>query len=191
VRLLLLGGSFNPVHIGHLLMAQDIRAQFGYDLVLLVPSLKPPHKSLIEDPGPEHRLAMLRLALAGDGAMAVDDCEIRRGGTSYTIDTVRDVGRRYAIEGKLGLILGDDLVPGFATWRDPEPLVREADIICAHRAHAERLPFPFAHQYADNLLVPVSSSLVRSRIAEGRPFRYLVPATVHDYIIEERLYGLP
>ena len=113
MRLLVLGGSFNPVHIGHLIIADELRAEFGYDLVVLVPSLRPPHKELEEEPGPERRLAMLSLAVGEDPGIAVDDCELRRGGTSYTIDTLSDISSRYAIEGKPGLIVGDDLVRGF------------------------------------------------------------------------------
>lgn len=190
MRVLILGGSFNPVHIGHLIMAQELRLQFGYDKVLVVPSLRPPHKELSEDPGSAHRLAMLRLALEGDDSAQIEDCEIRRGGTSFTIDTVREIARRPGIEGKPGLVIGDDLIPGFPSWREPEVLAGEADLVCAHRSSAARLDFAFPHRYGDNPLIPVSSSLVRERARAGKPFRYLVPARVHDYILENRLYGI-
>jgi len=204
MRLLLLGGSFNPVHVGHLVLADEIRSQFGYDLVVLVPAFKAPHKGRggagpscggpsdggVADPGPQRRLVMLRLAVEGDPGMAVDDCELERGGVSYTIDTIRDIVARYRPEGKPGLVIGDDLIPDFASWREPEAIAAEADLICAHRLSSARLDFPYPHRYADNSLVPVSSSLVRGRIASGGPFRYLLPAPVRDYIIENRLYGL-
>ncbi|HTX71888.1 MAG TPA: nicotinate (nicotinamide) nucleotide adenylyltransferase [Rectinemataceae bacterium] len=190
MRILLVGGSFNPVHIGHVATAREVGLQFGYDLMLFVPSLRPPHKRLAEEPGPNHRLAMLRLAAGDDAGMAVDDCEITRGGTSFTIDTVRDIATRYAIEGKLGLLLGDDLIPGFPSWKDPALLASEADIICAHRKSVERLPLSVPHRYADNPVIAVSSSLVRERIAHGQPFRHLVPESVYEYIIKEKLYGL-
>jgi nicotinate-nucleotide adenylyltransferase len=190
LRLLILGGSFNPVHIGHLIMAQEVRQQFGYDLVLLIPSLRPPHKSLDEDPGAEHRLAMLHLAVDDDSSMGIDDCELRRGGTSYTIDTVRDLCRRYPIEEKPGLILGDDLIPGFAHWKEPEVLARETDIVCARRGTQDRLELGFPHRYADNPLIAISSSLIRSRAEAGKHFRHFLPESVHDYILHEGLYGL-
>lgn len=189
MRLLVLGGSFNPVHLGHLAMAEDVRAQFGYDQVILVPSLNPPHKDFSADPGPAHRLAMLGLALAGSRGLLLDDCEIRRGGTSWTIDTLRDLSRRYPLEGRLGLILGDDLIPGFPSWRDPDALAREADLVCAHRATADRLPLAWPHRYADNLPLPLSSSLIRERLAKGLPARYLLPPGVYDYILAQGLYG--
>jgi len=190
VKVLLVGGSFNPVHIGHLVTAQEVRIQFGYDLVLLVPSLRPPHKALDEDPGAGHRLAMLALAIGDDPTMAVDECEIRRGGTSYTIDTVRDLSERYAIDGKLGLLLGDDLIPGFPQWREPEILAGETDIVCAHRSALEPLRLDFPHRYANNPLVAISSSLIRSRAEAALPFRHLVPESVYDYIRQKGLYGV-
>jgi len=190
VRLLLFGGSFNPVHIGHLVMAQEVRAQFGYDLVLFIPSLHPPHKTFAEDPGAEHRLAMLRGAVDGDSCLGVEDCEIRRGGTSYTIDTVRDIASRYPVDGKPGLIVGDDLIPGFAAWKEPGIIARETDIICARRTSPGRLELSFPHRYADNPLVAVSSSLIRERARSGRPFRHFLPRSVYEYILREGLYGL-
>jgi nicotinate-nucleotide adenylyltransferase len=190
MRLLVLGGSFNPVHIGHLVMADEARSQFGYDLVVLVPSFRPPHKDIEGDPGAQRRLVMLRLAVEGDRGMAVDDCELARGGVSYTIDTIRDIVARYRPEGKPGLLIGDDLMPDFPSWREPDAIAREADLICAHRLSSDRIPFPYAHRYADNSLVPLSSSLVRARIASRGAFRYLLPSQVHDYIVENGLYGL-
>jgi nicotinate-nucleotide adenylyltransferase len=190
VRLLLLGGSFNPVHVGHLIMAEELRDEFGYGLVLLVPSFRPPHKDLVNEPGPQHRLAMLHLAAAGDPGFAVDDCELRRGGLSYTIDTLAEIAERYAIEGKPGLVVGDDLVPGFGTWHRPADIAQAADLVCAHRSCVDELPLAYPHRYAHNSLVQVSSSMVRERIAEGRPFRRLLDPSVYGYIREHGLYGL-
>lgn len=190
MRLLVLGGSFNPVHIGHLVMAEETRSEFGYDLALLVPSLRPPHKSIAEDPGAELRLEMLRIAVGDDSALAVDACEIERGGTSYTIDTLDEIRGRYKIEGKPGFLIGDDLIPGFPSWRRPAELAEAADIICAHRSSDEELPMAYPHRYANNSVVRVSSSLVRERIASGRPFRRLLSPGVYDFIVRNRLYGL-
>jgi nicotinate-nucleotide adenylyltransferase len=190
LRLLVLGGSFNPVHIGHLVVAEELRWEFGYDLALFVPSLRPPHKSLAEEPGGARRLEMLRLAVEHDGGFAVDGCEIERGGISYTIDTLQDLSSRYPLEGKPGLVIGDDLIPGFPAWRMPGELAEAADIICAHRSSAEELPLAFPHRYAHNSLIQISSSMVRERIAAGEPFRRLLPPAVFRYIAENGLYGL-
>ena len=190
MRILVLGGSFNPVHIGHLAMAEELRSEFGYDLTLFIPSLKPPHKSFVEDPGPERRLEMLRLAIGEDESMAVDECEIERGGTSYTIDTLAQLHERYDIEGKPGLVLGDDLIPGFPSWLRPAELASKADIICAHRSTSEDLELPFPHRYAHNSLVQVSSTMIRERVARGGPFRRLLHPDVFRFIVEKGLYGL-
>lgn len=190
MRILVLGGSFNPVHVGHLIMAEEARDEFGYDLALLVPSLRPPHKSVSEEPGADRRVEMLRLAVGDDASLAVDACEIERGGTSYTIDTLEDLRSRYPIEGRLGLLIGDDLVPGFPSWRKPEELEAAADLICAHRWSVDELPLPFRHRYAHNSLVRISSSMVRERIAAGKPFRRLLHPEVFGYIVENGLYGL-
>jgi nicotinate-nucleotide adenylyltransferase len=189
VRLLVFGGSFNPVHVGHLVAAEELRAEFGYDVVLLVPSFDPPHKELVEDPGAEHRIAMLRLAAEGDATMVVDDCEMLRGGTSYTIDTLKDISGRYAVDGKPGLVLGDDLIPGFSAWKNPTAIAEAADIICAHRLSEGDLPLAFSHVYAHNSIVKISSSMVRDRIRAGLPFRRLIDPSVFRYIVEHGLYG--
>lgn len=187
MRLLLLGGTFNPVHIGHLILAEEVRCEFGYDLALLVPSARPPHKAVEGEPGPEERLAMLRLAIAGNPSLAVDDCELSRFGPSYTIDTIRGLGVRYAFEGKPGLVIGDDLAPGFSSWKDPSPLATEADLIVARRTGAcFELGYP--HRLATNRLIPVSSSEIRQRLARGLSIRYLVPETVFAYIQAKGLY---
>lgn len=189
MRIVLLGGSFNPVHVGHLIMAEEVRSQLGYDLALLIPCFRPPHKEMSGDPGPERRLEMLSLAVAGDPSFAVDDCEIRRGGLSYTIDTLRDVISRYAPEGKPALILGDDLAAGFPSWRDPEGILAAADIVRARRPGGPSPSFPYPHLRADNSLVDVSSSMVRERIASGRAFRRLLDPGVYEYIVRNGLYG--
>ena len=189
MRILVLGGSFNPVHIGHLVMAEELRHEFGYDRVLFVPSFHPPHKSLTEEPGPAHRSEMLRLAIEDETSSAIEGCEIERGGTSYTIETLAEICARHPIEGKPGLVIGDDLIPGFSSWRMPGELATVADIICAHRSSAEELPLAYPHRYAHNSLIQISSSMVRSRIATGQPFRRLLSPAVFRYIIENGLYG--
>lgn len=189
MRLLLLGGSFNPVHWGHLVLAEELREEFSYDLVLLVPAARPPHKELPGDgASPEQRLEMLALAVAGNPGLAVDGCELERPGASYTIDTVRGLKSRYPLTGKPGLALGDDLAPGFKDWREPEALSREADLVVARRCGAA-FDLPYPHRLASNRLIPLSSSELRERAAQGRSLRYLVPEAVREYIGAKGLYG--
>ncbi|TFG84498.1 MAG: nicotinate (nicotinamide) nucleotide adenylyltransferase [Spirochaetales bacterium] len=189
MKLLVLGGSFNPVHIGHLILAEEVAVQFGYDRVLLVPAFAPPHKALVEDPGPEERLAMLSLAVAKDPLFAIDDSEIRRGGPSYTIDTLAKIACDSALEGKPALVIGDDLADGFSSWRRPEEILRLADLIVARRSGK---PFQLEYPYrlAGNLLIPISSTMVRDRVRMGGAWKWLVPEAVAHHIEKHGLYGL-
>lgn len=187
MRLLMFGGSFNPVHIGHLILAEEARIALGYTHVALVPAALRPLKDIQDDPGPEARLAMTRAAAADDDRLVVWDGEIRRGGLSYTIDTIRELARSFDLEGKPGLLVGDDLLAGFSEWRQADALARETRIVCARRERADRVAFPYDHVYLDNLLIPVSSRMIRERIAAGQPYRRLVPDPVWR-IIEENGY---
>lgn len=188
MRILVFGGSFNPVHLGHLILAEELREEFSYDLVLFVPSARPPHKAIASEPGPEERLRMIELAIEGNPAFAVDPCELARPGLSYTIDTLGQVLDLPGIEGKPGLVLGDDLVAGFSGWRDPEGISRIADIIVARR-DGSHVDLAYPHRRASNRLIPLSSSEVRERLASGRSVRYLLPESVRRHIEERRLYG--
>jgi nicotinate-nucleotide adenylyltransferase len=187
VTLAIMGGTFDPVHIGHLILAQEVRAELGYDTVLFVPSSLPAHKRPPEASS-DDRLAMLRAAVDGVSGFAVDDCELRRGGVSYTIDTVAHVAGAYRLDRRPGLVVGDDLVAGFAAWREPEAVAGASEIVLAHRERAEELPFPYPHVYCHNPLVAVSSSSVRERVRRGLPIRFLVPDAVARHIEARGLY---
>lgn len=188
----ILGGSFNPVHIGHLILAEEVLSQCRYDRILFIPANIPPHKS-IDDPGPHIRLEMLEAAIKGFPAFAVSDCEILRKGISYTIDTIRclktDGGLKGQMDDKPGLIIGDDLLAGFFEWKEPYSLIDEAEIIVAHRQYPYRLSLHYPHRYVENTLIPISSSEVRARILTGKAWRFLVPQPVQAIIEQKGLYG--
>lgn len=188
----ILGGSFNPVHIGHLILAEEVLFQCGYDQILFIPANIPPHKS-IDDPGPHVRLEMLEAAIKGYPAFAVSDCEILRKSVSYTIDTIRqlktDAGLKGQMDGKPGLIIGDDLLAGFFEWKEPHSLVKEAEIIVAHRQYPYRLSLLYPHRYVENTLIPISSSEVRARISARKAWHSLVPQMVQHIIEQKGLYG--
>ena len=192
MKLAVLGGSFNPPHIGHLALAEDVRITFGYDKILFIPVHVPPHKQLALGATDEDRLEMVVRSIKDNSFFDVDDCEIKRGGISYTIDTLRMLKNRYkdVLEGKIGFIIGDDLVAGFSTWHCAEQIPLEADLILACRNHADvtGLDFPYKHKTILNDVVSVSSSEIREKISSGKSYRYLVANEVYRYINERHLY---
>ena len=118
MKLGILGGSFNPVHLGHLFLADKALVTLKLDTVVLIPAYRSPFKLQAEgmESGADDRLAMLAAAVCGDGRLAIDDCEIRRGGVSYTVDTLEDIIVRYMPTGKPSIIIGDDLAVDFPKW---------------------------------------------------------------------------
>ena len=193
MRLAILGGSFNPVHLGHLFVADTVLAALRYDRVLLIPAYRSPFKLAAADMegSARDRLEMLAAAIAGDPRLALDDCEIRREGVSYTVDTLRDIVRRYRPEGKPGFIIGDDLAADFPQWHDSAGILALADIIVASRLHArsDALRCPYPHIRLKSEVMDISSATVRERIAAGGAWRCLVPAGARTLIEERRLYG--
>ena len=193
-----MGGTFNPPHLGHLICAQEALVDQRLDLVVWMPVNTPPHKPSSEDPGVAHRLAMCRLAVAGEPRFAVSALEAERPGASYTIDTLETLHER-APGIELTFIVGGDMAAALPLWREPERVVRLARLAVAEREGVardvilERLAeVPGAAervQFLDMPRLDVSSSLVRRRVAAGRPVRYLVPDGVAQYIEREGLYG--
>lgn len=186
-RVALLGGSFDPVHIGHLHVAEVVLATGGYDQVLFVPAHLPSHK-----PGalatPDHRLTMLRLATSRRQGLAVSDIELRRGGVSYTVDTVRQLQRNGTLGMRPGLVIGDDLGAELDTWREAEALFGMVELLVARRT-PQAAPLAFPHRRLANHPLPLSSSELRRRVRAGQVIRALVPDSVDAYIREQGLYG--
>src|SRR3954452_1903003 len=194
----ILGGTFNPPHIGHLVCAQEARAQLGLDRVMLMPVHTPPHKEVVDDPGPEARLALCQAAVAGDEELEISTLEVERGGPSYTVDTLRALhGSREGDD--LTFIVGGDMASTLPSWREPEAVLDLARLAVAereeHRRHeiAERVAaLRGAHERLVFFTMPrldISSSDIRRRVAERRPVRWLVPAEVADEIERRGLYG--
>jgi nicotinate-nucleotide adenylyltransferase len=189
MKLAILGGSFNPVHAGHLYLADMAAAEFGYDRVILIPALISPFKREAETTPAQDRLDMLLAAAAADPRLGVDDTEIRRGGVSFTIDTVDDIIERYHPDGKPGLIIGDDLAADFPQWKSAEELAAKTDIIIARRVAAGTQSFPYPHICLQNDIMAVSSAMIREKIASGGAWRSLLPQGARCIVEERRLYG--
>jgi nicotinate-nucleotide adenylyltransferase len=191
VKLAILGGSFNPVHLGHLFLVDAVLSSLQYDRVVMIPAYRSPFKLAAKDMEDTagDRLEMLAAAVSGDPRLAVDDCEIRRGGISYTVDTLEDIIARYLPDGKPALIIGDDVATEFLNWKDSKKILSLADIIVARRINSERVDYPFPHTRIDNEVMNVSSQMTRERIQARKDWRSLVPSDAAAVIEDRRLYG--
>ena len=196
----ILGGTFNPIHIGHLILAQGALESFDLSRVLFIPCAQPPHKDASSLADASHRLAMVEAAVEGDPRFEVSDIEIRRGGISYAIDTARQLRRLHPLS-KLYFIIGSDTLRELHLWKDVYALLPLCTFITfgrpgpgAGRLRPEDLhldpPWPerLLRNHITARLVEVSSSDIRHRAAEGMSIRYLAPEVVEMYIAEHRLY---
>jgi nicotinate-nucleotide adenylyltransferase len=192
----ILGGTFNPPHIGHLVMLEEAIDQLGLDRVVLMPVSRPPHKEVPDDPGADVRLELCRRAVADDERLAVSALEIERGGASYTADTLRALHDREP-EHHLTFIVGGDMALSFPSWREPQGILEMARLAVAEREGllradiAQRLaPLHDGSRVAffDMPRIDVSSSAIRERVAAGRTIRRLVPAAVAQEIERRDLY---
>jgi nicotinate-nucleotide adenylyltransferase len=189
MKLGLYGGSFDPVHLGHLLVAQAAVEELGLDRLFFLPAARSPFKPT-HQPAPDPvRLQLLRLALAGNTRCEVDDQEIRRGATSYTIDTLRDYVRRFA-GAKLFYLLGADNMATLTAWREPAELARLAEFVAVPRPGGASpvFPPPFRGRVLKGFPFAVSSSEIRARVKGGLTIETLVPAAVAESIRFTGLY---
>jgi nicotinate-nucleotide adenylyltransferase len=197
VRLGILGGAFNPPHLGHLVCAQEAFLQLGLDKVVFVPVGQAPHRDVEDDPGAEARLELVELAIEGDERFKNSRLELDREGPSYTSDTLREM-RSAGPDDELFLILGGDQAATLPAWHEPEEVLSLATVTVVERVtwtrnaigiKIARLRGSERVRYLDMPLMQVSSSAIRRRVAAGRPIRYLVPDAVAAYIETNRLYG--
>ncbi len=212
----LFGGTFNPVHYGHLRLAEEVREGLGFDKVIFVPAAVPPHKGGGDTLSADKRLAMTELAIRSNPCFEVSDAEILRQGPSYTVDTLRGFMARSKVgvgTDSLSLIIGADSFNDITTWCEYEEILSLTSLVVVERPHtpikkiAEVLPEVMAKMYSystesdsyvgpsgtsitylGTTLMAISSSDIRERVAEGLSIRYLLCPEVAEYIIEHKLY---
>ena len=196
MRLAILGGSFNPIHLGHLNLAFHSYKELAYDKIAIVPAYISPFKIFCKDTEVEDRLKMIDLAIADKPYMYCELYEIERQGVSYTIDTINYLYQKFPdLEGKIGLIIGDDLKENFSRWKDAEEIIKKTDIIIGKRTGLKN-SFDLLNteqtkasvKELKNEILNISSTQIRDAVLQNKDFSSLVPKRVYDYIIEQGLY---
>ncbi len=212
MRVGLFGGSFNPIHLGHLRAAEEVREAMQLDLVYFIPAASPPHKSADGLAAADHRLRMVQLATKGNRHFMVSDTEIRRGGQSYTVDTIRHFRATLRAQAVLFLMMGTDSFVELDTWKEAGEIAATCSIIVHTRApviEAQRSPATLATvqrfgyiaksgyyvhpsgqtlNFISTTFLPISASSIRAKLQAQQSARYLVPADVLDYIQRHALY---
>ncbi len=200
MRLGVFGGSFDPVHLGHLILAEQSREQVGLDRVLFIPAARPPHKQGRVLTPFAQRAEMLALAIAGHPSFQVSEIEKDRPGPSFTVDTLTELHQQHS-GAELFLLVGADMARDLPTWYQPARILELAELAIVGRPGAEPLALeevrrsvplvadrPFRCRLVQSPLIEISGSDIRRRVAEGRTIRYLVPRAVEIYIQDRQLY---
>lgn len=193
MRLGVLGGTFDPPHVGHLIVASDVCAALELDRLLFIPAADPPHKRGRVHASAELRLEMVRAATAGDPRFEVDDIELRREGESYSVDTLRELKEREP-EAEIFFVIGVDQLREFGSWREPDVVARLARLVVVSRAGdgaSEQPDVAFPVLPVRVTRIDLSATDVRQRVRDGEPIRYLVPDAVREIIERENVYGRP
>jgi nicotinate-nucleotide adenylyltransferase len=188
------GGSFNPIHCGHLICARHVAERLGFSSVVLIPSAQPPHKPNATDLAPTtHRVRMCHLAVAGCDDFEVNDLETKRTGPSYTIDTARELKRQGW--DRVSWLIGADMVRSLPTWHEPDALLAEVDFVVLARPgwsfDWETLPSPFRvlrERIVEAPLIDISATEIRRRVRAGLPIDFLTPEPVVRHIQAAKLY---
>lgn len=217
MKIAIFGGTFNPFHIGHAMLAEKVLIELGYDKVLLVPSYMPPHKNINSQIDPMHRLGMVKAFCEEyNGRIEVETCEIDRGGISYSYETVNYLSEKYksVLDGKLGFVLGDEVAAEFHKWKNPELIAEKVDFIITRRypgidvmeksiygnnpngsykgdfgSKFDLKAFGYPCIYLSEPVLPVSSTEIRTKIGRNKSWRYLVSEAVFNYINQYGLYS--
>ncbi|MBI4546345.1 MAG: nicotinate-nucleotide adenylyltransferase [Ignavibacteriae bacterium] len=185
------GGTFNPPHMGHLIVAESVRDQLHFDKILFIPSATPPNKNDPAMPDGARRLEMTQLAIDGNSDFEVSDIEIRRRGISYSVDTMKALTELYP-KASLSLIIGADNFLEFQTWKSPNEILTLAEVVVISRpgfdAHSVKSELARLVRFVNVPQIGISGTDIRRRAKLGRSIRYLVPQQVEEYIMFHSLY---
>ena len=183
------GGTFDPIHLGHLITAQSVREIRNLDKIIFIPAYISPHKSEVKTSSAEDRLNMIKLAIEGISFFEYSDIEIRKGGVSFTIDTLRELKKKYD---DIEFIIGYDNIFTFNTWRDPDEIMKLATIVVLKRKSSH--PPEFKDKYYNRAVfvqtrgIEISATDLRERVKKRLPINFLVPPKVLEYIYNHKLY---
>jgi nicotinate-nucleotide adenylyltransferase len=190
-RIGFLGGTFDPIHLGHLILAQQLVEQFQLKKVLFIPSAAPPHKDDIKVSPTHHRFEMTRAAVEDNRLFEISDIELKREGKSYTIDTITELKKLHP-DSDLYFLAGSDVLTEFDTWKDPERIFEQVKVALGTRPGYDKVDMDNKF-FSKTIMVEinglhVSSTQVRHRVKEGKSIKYLVPLKVEEYIKAKGLY---
>ena len=187
----ILGGTFDPIHMGHLVLAEQVKEKLKLDQVIFIPCFSPPHKTRRKLSPAKDRFRMTQLALEDNPFFSVSDIELKRGGLSYTIDTVRQLKALYS-DSEIYFLTGSDMLNEICTWKAPEEIYRLVKVVIATRPGFDEFD-PKDHFAKKSLIiritgVDISSSQIREKVKKGQSIKYLVPFRVEEYIKKKKLY---
>lgn len=198
----LYGGSFDPVHIGHLVIARAVAESLDLERVIFLPSARPPHKQSGTLASADHRARMVRLAIGDESIFELSDYDLTRSGPTYTVETIDHFATALGPQAHLHWIIGKDSLVEIPTWKSADNLIDTCRIITAARpgptdidwsAITESVGESRAHKLREGIvetpMIDISSTQIRERLSVGRSIRHLTPDAVHEYIFENHLYG--
>jgi len=187
----ILGGTFDPLHLGHLVLAEQVKEKLRLDRVIFIPCFTPPHKTCRRLSPAKDRFEMTRLAIQDNPSFSISDMELKRKGISYTVDTLRELKRSYS-KSEIYFLTGSDVLDEIHTWKNPEQICELAQVVIARRPGFDEID-PENHFAKKSILVDItgvdlSSTQIRERVKKGRSIKYLVPDVVEAYIKKKKLY---
>jgi nicotinate-nucleotide adenylyltransferase len=192
MKLAIMGGTFNPIHYGHLISAEEVYDSLSFDVVIFVPSARPPHKDNRDIIDPQHRYMMTMLATEDNSHFRVSRIELDRQGPSYSIETIRQFQADYGAKAEISWIIGADSLIEFTIWKDFDKLLDICHFIATTRPNYDFSKAPAKVykrvEFFEITAVDISSTEIRRRIREGRTIRYLLPKKVEEYIYQHNLY---